>query len=403
MLAVAPRTTATAKLSLSALIDPRPGATFPDPAVEGLRYRVRGSGHVYAELRWKGAGGWRSAPLGRVDIADILGDLLGDEDPEEPRRTATLDDALADIRADARELRRSLRAGKGPRGGITLSAALALHLQGKQRSPRTVRDYEDRVAQHFRDWLDKPLASITRAAVRERHLSLTDSIGPYGANGALRVLRAVWNRARRQHPELGESPTANVDWNPEHRADRAIPLAQLPTFWRDVHALVNTSRRDFYLLCLFTGLRRRSAAGIKVVEVDLQGRSLRIPKPKGGRPFNLPLSSFLYELLATRLVGLALSGHSQYLFPSPISASGHLEEPKVGPRWAGVSFTPHGLRNTYISAAVAASVHPYHIKLLVNHALPRSDVTAGYVGRDLDALREPQERVTQWLLERLTG
>jgi hypothetical protein len=61
-------------------------------------------------------------------------------------------------------------------------------------------------------------------------------------------------------------------------------------------------------------------------------------------------------------------------------------------------FTVHGLRNSYISAAVAAGVHPCHVKLLVNHATSRDYVTPGYLSRDVGGLREPQQRITDWLL-----
>ena len=32
------------------------------------------------------------------------------------------------------------------------------------------------------------------------------------ANGVMRVLRLIWRRVRRQHPELPEAPTMNVDF-----------------------------------------------------------------------------------------------------------------------------------------------------------------------------------------------
>jgi hypothetical protein len=47
---------------------------------------------------------------------------------------------------------------------------------------------------------------------------------------------------------------------------------------------------------------------------------------------------------------------------------------------------------------VAAGVHLYRVKLLVNHSVPKADVTADYLSRDVDSLREPQQRITDWLL-----
>jgi integrase len=134
---------------------------------------------------------------------------------------------------------------------------------------------------------------------------------------------------------------------------------------------------------------------IRREHIDLEARTLFIPKPKGGKPFTLPLSGYLLELISARL---AENGPDcPWLFPAE-SKSGHLTEPKPNGGWKGIAFTVHGLRNSYISPATAAGIHPYHLKLLVNHSVPKADVTAGYLSRDVESLREPQQRVTDWIL-----
>src|SRR5262249_50340440 len=44
-------------------------------------------------------------------------------------------------------------------------------------------------------------------------------------------------------------------------------------------------------------------------------------------------------------------------------------------------------------------VNPYHLKLLLNHSLPKSDVTAGYVHKGPEELRPSQQRITDRLRE----
>ena len=58
----------------------------------------------------------------------------------------------------------------------------------------------------------------------------------------------------------------------------------------------------------------------------------------------------------------------------------------------------HGLRNTFVTVAADLNINTYAIKLLVNHAVSKSDVTGGYANLDVDRLREPMQRITTRLL-----
>ena len=303
----------------------------------------------------------------------------------QPIDAATLDDVLAPVRARAQAMRRH-SAG----GAITLARALELHLS-RGRAARTEQDYRAKVRLYLSDWADRPLISLSRAEVHTRHREITKKAGPYSANSSMRILAAVWNRARRQHPEMPETPTHNVDWNREQRRKAAIPVAELPAWWQLLAAQPNPVLRDFYRLALFTGLRRRNLEQIRVEHVDLQARTLYVPKPKSGRPFSLPLSDYLLSLLAARLRTV----RGPWLFPS--ARGGHVAEPRL----PALGTSVNAMRHTYISAATAAGVHQFQLKLLVNRAVPVSDITAGYLRADVDSLREPQQKVTNWLLAHL--
>jgi integrase len=88
--------------------------------------------------------------------------------------------------------------------------------------------------------------------------------------------------------------------------------------------------------------------------------------------------------------------NSKWLFPAD-SRSGHIEEPRARAGEFSHPFSPHGLRHTYASVAVVAKVHPFALKLLMNHALPGGDITAGYVRGDFRALLEAQQSITDEL------
>jgi len=81
---------------------------------------------------------------------------------------------------------------------------------------------------------------------------------------------------------------------------------------------------------------------------------------------------------------------------------GHLIEPKRQVEkvieLSGVHFTLHDLRRTFITAAESLDISPYTVKRLANHKMSR-DVTAGYIISDLERLRTPMEKISQFLLD----
>ena len=287
---------------------------------------------------------------------------------------------------------------------ITLREAADLYLQGnKPRAAKTIKGFRDAMRLHLKDWLATPLAEITRKMVYDRHRRIGQTSGPYAANAAMRAFRAAYNRAIRQHEELPPNPIINVDWFPEHSRDASIPAEQLAAWHKGIQALSNPIRRDLYLFILFTGLRRKDATEIRWEHLDLDKGTLLIPNPKGGtkRAFVLPMSDFLIEVLGRRRVeNEKLTSNSPWVFPADKSKTGHVEEPKLTPAQKAkmaVPFSVHKLRHTWATAANAARLSSYDIKMLTNHTLPKGDVTAGYIGPHTEALRASQQRVTDYL------
>lgn len=357
---------------------------------------------------------------------------------------------LAEARIVATALRVKMMAGEDPAAErhadwrkLTLEDAWALYSDsGRERSERTVEEGRALLDRYFPDWLKRPVASVTALEVHQRHRNIGTLKAPrrkmeegkkrgpnwkgggrYAADNAMRMFRAIYRRARKVYPQLPAPPTDAVDYyNDGKRKDSAIPPDALAQWWRETWALENDVRRDLYILMLFTGLRRESACTVRVEDVNLEKGTLHIPKPKGGeeRAFTLPLSSLLVELLRARIAGnpvwleranksrqrrgKAPLPPSPWVFPAH-SASGHVEEPKPSAGeytvklGNGKEWHPHALRHTYASVAThRAKVHPYALKMLLNHALPEGDVTMGYVHVDLEALRKDQERITAAML-----
>jgi integrase len=151
---------------------------------------------------------------------------------------------------------------------------------------------------------------------------------------------------------------------------------------------------------LFTGLRRREAAALRWDECDFAARVIRLPaaRMKSGRRLDLPMSSFVRDLLVARR---ALGNDNGWVFGGD-GRTGHIVEP--GPAFAqvakssGIAISSHDLRRTYITVAEGCDISPLALKTLVNHAVG-NDVTSGYVQMTIERLRVPAQRVCDRLVE----
>lgn len=307
-------------------------------------------------------------------------------------------------RKEARQLIARMAGGENPNQtkridssrSVTLRRALEAYeqtLKNKNRSPRTIEGYRETIERYLRDWLDKSLTDIDRVAVRARHQRIAKK-GEYAANATMRAFRAVWNRAMKEHEELPPCPVINVDWFEEKPRKAAVATSDLRDLHDRILAIPNPIRRAFYLFLLFTGMRRGAASTMRWEHIDLDAAMLHVPNPKGGerRKFDVPLSGYLVDLL-TQCREDGAPFESPWIFPSATSKSGHIAEPKEA-----TLPNVHALRHTFVTCAVNAGVNPYHVKLLTNHALPKADITANYVGAEGDDLRHSQERITAYLL-----
>lgn len=62
----------------------------------------------------------------------------------------------------------------------------------------------------------------------------------------------------------------------------------------------------------------------------------------------------------------------------------------------------HDLRRTFITIAESLDISSYALKKLVNHSQSR-DVTAGYIVMNVDRLREPMQKISDFILEKINS
>jgi len=294
---------------------------------------------------------------------------------------------------------------------ITLKEAFEDYLKVRASlRPSTLKDYRHTLGKAFSDWQEKPLVDITKDMVELRHRNLGKT-SHARANNAMRVLRAIFNHAMVKYedaqgePVLLANPVNRISqlraWFPVERRQTLIKPHQLANWYRATLQLRQETTRDYLHLLLFTGLRRSEAAALTWADVDLIDQVLTIPETKNHQVHSLPLSDFLYALLQRRFDERT----GAYVFPSE-TERGHLIDPRTAVKrvgqLSGVAFTLHDLRRTFITYAERLDIPAYALKRLLNHKDPR-DVTAGYIVSDVRRLREPMQKISNFIKENINS
>jgi integrase len=323
----------------------------------------------------------------------MLGDIAKGNDPKTGKRINTLHD-------------------------ITVREVLQKFLETRPLRDATKRNYHYSINRHFNDWLDLPIASITKDMVEQRHRELTigpNRLGTSGhgrANNALKKLSALINFASDRYgtdeePLIKVNPVTrlsrNRSWHRISHRQRIIADHKLKDWYRAVGTLQNEVARDFMLFLLLTGMRFGESRQLKWSYVDFENKILIVPREltKSDREHQLPLSDFLATLLKKRFMHRK---NSEWVFQSIRLPSKHLSEGvgivrRVRAK-SGVRFTFHDLRRTFMTMAEKLDVPHYALKRLVNHSVS-NDVTGGYLVLDIERLRIYMSQITDAFLELL--
>lgn len=65
---------------------------------------------------------------------------------------------------------------------------------------------------------------------------------------------------------------------------------------------------------------------------------------------------------------------------------------------SGIKFTIHDLPRTFVTVAESLDTSAYAVKRLVNHKMS-NDITAGYIVTDVKRLRQPMQKITDYILK----
>jgi integrase len=292
------------------------------------------------------------------------------------------------------------------------------------RAPKTVAGYRSLLDTLILPrWADVPLRDMSFDEIQEwvSGLSVNGSVRFEGRGlSAGRVIQAyqVVSQVLRfavRAKHLPANPTDGIEL-PRQReaAQRYLNHEQLHRL-----AVASGRFRTMVLVLGYCGLRFGEAAALRCVDVNCKTRRIRVSRSvtyvtgkgliegdtKNHSTRNVPVPKFLASLLDTELAGM---GGDRLVFPS--RRGGYLTESEL--RWVfdpaakaiGVDgLTPHELRHTCASLAIAAGANVKVLQTLMGHktatlTLDRyGHLFPDDLGRIADALDAAIENAADWL------
>lgn len=252
-------------------------------------------------------------------------------------------------RQRARELLGKMASGINPHAakrsladGPTLREALTYHLgkmergenrRGKVCSPRSIATLRISVEKHLAEWLDEPLVSLTADAIeavmdqierdtpRRADANPKNPPGRAEANRVLSNVSRIWRSYHRRHGLPIACPTDRLESRALAARETRVGNDELPAWHAKVIAMDNHVRRDLQLVAMFTGVRSDGVRNLRWDDVAWDDDLLHIARAKGDRPYAVPLTATLREILERRLddnVALMdpFGGDHGFVFPS---------------------------------------------------------------------------------------
>ncbi|MBL4701258.1 MAG: integrase family protein [Phycisphaeraceae bacterium] len=377
--------------------------TYHDTQQHGLQLRVTPTGTKSFAVRKKIDGKPVRATLGtfplmtidqaRTEAAKAVANLVVGNNPNEVKRASRL-------------------------RGVTLSKCRDDYWKARSRADNTVKAYNLTVDVYLKDWKDSPLKDITRNMVAARHRKIAKT-EPVAANNVMRHLRAFINFAIGEYetkdgkPIILDNPVRRIShnrqWSPEVRKQTIIRDGDLPTFFVGTQALRETAEgdvnapahvvADYLEMILLNGLRRDDAFCLEWGQIELDTATYHpVIHKKKKEVVSLPIPKYILAILKRRFKHRM----NEFVFPGRYG-HGRYDDPRTMINWvkdyAGINFTSHDLRRTFLTASSDLDVSDYVIKRLGTHSI-EGDVTGGYIRLSAERMREPAQKVEDLILKK---
>jgi integrase len=293
-------------------------------------------------------------------------------------------------------------------------------------SSGSIRNVHDEVTNHLADWLERPIVELTALELREvvkKILTETEpragTVNPPGAALAKRLMRhvsVIWESTDDMHNLPGKNPAAKVVTQGLAPKEARIEPGQFKE-WHDDVLELSPVRRDFNLLALFTAIRSEGLRYALWEDVDFKERVLHVRRAKGNRPYSIPMTKTVEDILRARKrdnakVFALYGGDAGYVLPTvtrarpfhviPLAAPKEYDVDTEGKRQTSLA-GPHVLRKTWNSVAIETRIPAEDREALMNHEGRGVNLRHYGFPRNWDALRDSARAVERALLDQIEG
>jgi hypothetical protein len=147
--------------------------------------------------------------------------------------------------------------------GVTLATVFDTFMEGRALKSKTERDYRRVMAVSYPDWLQKPITSISKDMVVERHKKIGQERGEAFANLSGRTLRSVLNFAIAEYEDAKGKPVISVNpvsrlsagkqWFTVSQRTGHLKPHQFKAWFAEVLGAESLVTRDYLQFVLLTG------------------------------------------------------------------------------------------------------------------------------------------------------
>lgn len=243
-------------------------------------------------------------------------------------------------------------------------------------------------------WSQKRFEQPKRGDLITWHQEQTLKHGIHQANRFLKFLGRTYQYAIEREHYGGQNIVRGVPLNRTQSRERFVQPNEWPALYA---AIQESSLADFFLLAIYTGVRRGNLQAMRWDEIQWDRSSWQIAKTKNGDSLLVPLIPEALEILQKRKES---SDSSEWVFPGR-SATGHLMNPKN--EWQAVlrdaelteRLTIHDLRRTLASWMAIEGVSLPIIGKALGHQ--SSSATQIYARLHGTPVREAMQKAVQAL------
>jgi integrase len=288
-----------------------------------------------------------------------------------------------------------------PTLGLLFEEYLGRHAK---KSRKTWRQMEQQFHNIFGSWKSRKLGSIQKDDVEKLHATIAEKRGPYAANRAIELLRAMFNKAIKWGLFSGTNPAATVTPFPEEARVRILQMHEFKKFFEALED-EQDDIRDFIMISLLTGARKSNVLSMRWADIDRKGGMWVIPgtETKNRQVHSIPLTASELEILERRWQERKKNElRNEFVFPGT-GSTGHLVEPKRA--WksllkrAGIEdLHLHDLRRSMASWMANAGANVALIQSALNHKDIKTTL-AVYTHTVKDAERSAREKAHELMLK----